>query len=70
MLGLGFSTATTEQVGEYGEGFKSASMKLGQDALVLSQRKFNNGYGRCVGLLSKSMHEREELERGNSRLSS
>ncbi|KAJ8600041.1 hypothetical protein CTAYLR_001804 [Chrysophaeum taylorii] len=67
MLGLGFSTASSEEIGEYGEGFKSSTMKLADDVLVLSQKKFRHPcgtktMGRTVGFLSQTLHERDALE--------
>ena len=37
-------------IGMYGNGFKSGSMRLGRDAIVLSKSK----NGLCVGMLSQT----------------
>jgi len=63
MLGYGFSTADAEDVGQYGEGFKTATMKLGKDAVVLSQmllKRETEIECRVLGLLSRTYHEEEE----------
>lgn len=67
MLGLGFSTARQDEVGQYGEGFKSSTMKLAKDVLVLSQKRYKSDdnkkvYGRTVGFLSQTLHEADKLE--------
>ncbi|XP_062861759.1 MORC family CW-type zinc finger protein 3-like [Trichomycterus rosablanca] len=57
MLSFGFSEKTTinghAPVGQYGNGFKSGSMRLGRDAIVFSKRADTM----CVGLLSQSYLE-------------
>ena len=49
MLSFGMSNADSRRIGRYGNGFKSSSMRLGADALVMSMRE--NGET-AVGLLS------------------
>ena len=41
-------------IGMYGNGFKSGSMRLGRDAIVLSKSK----NGLCVGMLSQTYLEK------------
>ncbi|XP_062862001.1 MORC family CW-type zinc finger protein 3-like isoform X2 [Trichomycterus rosablanca] len=57
MLSFGFSNKTTIKghapVGQYGNGFKSGSMRLGRDAIVFSKRADTM----CVGLLSQTYLE-------------
>ncbi|XP_046902619.1 MORC family CW-type zinc finger protein 3a isoform X2 [Hypomesus transpacificus] len=57
MLSFGYSDKTAshgrEPIGIYGNGFKSGSMRLGRDALVLSKSQD----AVCVGLLSQSYLE-------------
>ena len=48
-------------IGMYGNGFKSGSMRLGQDAIVLSKSKNDL----CVGMLSQTYLERTGAEEIN-----
>ena len=51
MMSFGVSRQTTEQrIGRYGNGFKSSSMRLGADALVLSVSRATGSF--TAGLLS------------------
>ncbi|KAM3862016.1 MORC family CW-type zinc finger protein 3a [Diretmus argenteus] len=54
MLSFGYSEKTAvngfEPIGIYGNGFKSGSMRLGQDAIVFSKAKDAS----CIGMLSQS----------------
>ncbi|KAJ3592360.1 hypothetical protein NHX12_007487 [Muraenolepis orangiensis] len=54
MLSFGYSDKKTvngkQPIGKYGNGFKSGSMRLGDDAIVLSKSKKDL----CVGMLSQS----------------
>ena len=53
MLSFGMSTGqTATRIGQYGNGFKTSSMRLGADALVLT---VNAAGDRSAGLLSYSM---------------
>ncbi|KAM9486593.1 uncharacterized protein Hap1MRO34_006569 [Clarias gariepinus] len=63
MLSFGFSikqaesqTESHEPVGQYGNGFKSGSMRLGKDVIVFSKK---DGI-MCVGLLSQTYLEMKE----------
>ncbi|XP_030642281.1 MORC family CW-type zinc finger protein 3a [Chanos chanos] len=62
MLSFGFSDKTTinkvQPIGLYGNGFKSGSMRLGKDAIVLSK----TGDSMCVGLLSQTYLEQIKAE--------
>ncbi|CAL8344674.1 unnamed protein product [Boreogadus saida] len=58
MLSFGFSEKEPVKgklpIGMYGNGFKSGSMRLGQDVIVLSKSK----NGMCVGMLSQTYLEK------------
>eukprot|EP00656_Telonema_subtile_P029282 TRINITY_DN32430_c0_g1_i3.p1 TRINITY_DN32430_c0_g1~~TRINITY_DN32430_c0_g1_i3.p1 ORF type:complete len:804 (+),score=91.07 TRINITY_DN32430_c0_g1_i3:190-2601(+) len=56
MLSFGKSLQRDGRIGQYGEGHKTAVMKLGPDSLVLSQPKVSDGYLRVAGLLSRTLH--------------
>ncbi|KAM9486517.1 MORC family CW-type zinc finger protein 3-like isoform 2-T2 [Clarias gariepinus] len=62
MLSFGFNDKQTVgrhiPVGQYGNSFKSGSMRLGKDALVFSQKANTM----CVGLLSQTYHEKIKAE--------
>jgi hypothetical protein len=50
MMSFGVSRQSSERIGRYGNGFKSSSMRLGADALVLSVSRATGGM--VAGLLS------------------
>ncbi|CAL8369282.1 unnamed protein product [Arctogadus glacialis] len=62
MLSFGYSNKKVvngkHPIGIYGNGFKSGSMHLGQDAIVLSKSKNDL----CVGMLSQTYLERTRAE--------
>uniref|UniRef100_A0A7S3YQA2 Morc S5 domain-containing protein n=1 Tax=Lotharella globosa TaxID=91324 RepID=A0A7S3YQA2_9EUKA len=62
MFGLGYSEGKLFKggIGEYGAGFKSGSMKLGRDVLVLTIQK--RSHRMFAGLLSRTMHDMEGLQ--------
>uniref|UniRef100_A0A8R7V3L5 Morc S5 domain-containing protein n=1 Tax=Triticum urartu TaxID=4572 RepID=A0A8R7V3L5_TRIUA len=52
-LSFGFSNkCTNSSIGQYGNGFKTSTMRLGADAIIFSCRKANSRLTRSVGLLS------------------
>ena len=55
MLGFGHSNKLATDIGRYGNGFKSGSMRLGKDALVLT--KCRSKGTQSVGFLSQSFLE-------------
>ncbi|KAF5903092.1 chromatin assembly factor 1 subunit B, partial [Clarias magur] len=67
MMNFGFSnkqpenqTESHEPVGQYGNGFKSGSMRLGKDALVFSKKDDIM----CVGLLSQTYLKKKQKYSG------
>ncbi|KAM9486601.1 MORC family CW-type zinc finger protein 3-like isoform 2-T6 [Clarias gariepinus] len=62
MLSFGFSDKKTVKghtpVGQYGNGFKSGSMRLGKDAIIFSKKAGTM----CVGLLSQTYLEKIKAE--------
>ncbi|VAI85794.1 unnamed protein product [Triticum turgidum subsp. durum] len=52
-LSFGFSNkCTNSSIGQYGNGFKTSTMRLGADTIIFSCRKANSRLTRSVGLLS------------------
>ncbi|KAL6592629.1 hypothetical protein ACP70R_049304 [Stipagrostis hirtigluma subsp. patula] len=52
-MSFGFSQkCTSSSIGQYGNGFKTSTMRLGADAIVFSCRQDNRRLTRSVGLLS------------------
>jgi len=63
MFGFGFSgdaLTVSGGIGEYGAGFKSGSMKLGMNALVLTKHRQSGSMH--AALLSRALHEDHEME--------
>ncbi|XP_047457138.1 MORC family CW-type zinc finger protein 3-like [Mugil cephalus] len=62
MLSFGYSDKTAlrgkQPIGIYGNGFKSGSMRLGQDVIVFSKSKNAS----CVGMLSRTYLEKTAAE--------
>ena len=53
-------SASHKPIGQYGNGFKSGSMRLAKDALVLSIQK--EAATACVGLLSQTLYSQLNLD--------
>ena len=53
-------SASHKPIGQYGNGFKSGSMRLAKDALVLSIQK--EAATACVGLLSQTLCSLRNLD--------
>ncbi|KAM0856322.1 hypothetical protein ACQ4PT_049160 [Festuca glaucescens] len=52
-LSFGFSNkCTNSSIGQYGNGFKTSTMRLGADSIIFSCRQDNSRLTRSVGLLS------------------
>ncbi|KAK3235813.1 hypothetical protein CYMTET_54014 [Cymbomonas tetramitiformis] len=68
MLSLGFSNKEASAIGQYGNGFKSSSMRLAKDALVLTCHVTGDSVtGNRVktfsaGFLSQTLHAEEVME--------
>ena len=60
MMSFGVSGACANRIGRYGNGFKSSSIRLGADALVLSVARESGHF--CAGLLSYSFLRHDGLE--------
>ena len=62
MLSLGYSNKNAHNmfnaIGKYGKGFKSGSLRLGNDVLVLTQPKGENQYS--IGMLSTTYNRKIE----------
>ncbi|MED6120452.1 hypothetical protein PIB30_020956 [Stylosanthes scabra] len=63
-MSFGFSDKkSTQAIGQYGNGFKTSTMRLGADVIVFS-RHFNNGIlTQSVGLLSYTFLVQQKLDR-------
>ncbi|XP_047259337.1 protein MICRORCHIDIA 6 isoform X3 [Capsicum annuum] len=63
-MSFGFSDKkSTSTIGQYGNGFKTSSMRLGADVIVFSRCKKNRKLTQSIGLLSQTFLTRAGLDR-------
>ncbi|XP_057419464.1 protein MICRORCHIDIA 6-like isoform X2 [Lotus japonicus] len=62
-LSFGYSDKTKLAIGQYGNGFKTGSMRLGADVIVFSCHLNDMGWTQSVGLLSYTMLMQSRVDR-------
>ncbi|XP_061339299.1 protein MICRORCHIDIA 6-like isoform X2 [Gastrolobium bilobum] len=63
-MSFGFSDKKSEfAIGQYGNGFKTSSMRLGADVIVFSRHVNNRSMTQSIGLLSYTFLTRKQLDR-------
>ncbi|GAB2269824.1 hypothetical protein Dimus_004742 [Dionaea muscipula] len=63
-MSFGFSDRKSKSaIGQYGNGFKTSSMRLGADVIVFSRRRDNSTFTQSIGLLSYTFLTRTASDR-------